>query len=86
MLDNVKVEIISAIASITDQPAELYDEQTSLADLGVDSLQALQLLVLLEREYKISLNDEDLKRFKNVASIVGLVTERVQLIPESVHA
>lgn len=86
MPDNVKSQIISAIVSITDQPAEQLDEHTPLADLGVDSLQALQLLVLLEREYKISLNETDLAQFKDIASIVELVTERLQPTAEIVHA
>jgi len=86
MPDNVKSQIISAIVSITDLPAEALGEHVPLGELGVDSLQALQLLVLLEREYKISLNETDLAKFKDIASIVELVTERLQPAAEIVHA
>jgi acyl carrier protein len=42
--------------------------------------------VLLEREYKISLNETDLAKFKDIASIVELVIERLQPAAEIVHA
>jgi len=75
--DSVRVLLKREIAVITDGKAETIDENAHLADIGVDSLQALQLLVLLEREYALTFEDVDLKHFRSINSVVSLVTSRL---------
>ena len=65
------------ISNHTEVPPESIDENAHLADLGIDSLQALQFLVLLERLYGITLNDEDLQHFRTVNKIVSLIGNKV---------
>jgi acyl carrier protein len=77
----VRTLLKNEIASKADLPLESIDDNGHLADMGIDSLQALQLLVLLERSYGITLDDNDLQHFRNINSLVALVTSRVQAIP-----
>ena len=74
----VKTLLKNEIANKTELPVESIDEEAHLADLGIDSLQALQLLVLLERSYGITLNDEDLQHFRNINTLSSLVASRIQ--------
>jgi len=74
----VKTLLKNEIANKIDVPAESIDETAHLADLGIDSLQALQLLVLLERSYGITLNDEDLQYFRDINTLSSLVHSRIQ--------
>ena len=74
----VKTLLKNEIANKIDVSADSIDETAHLADLGIDSLQALQLLVLLERSYGITLNDEDLQYFRDINTLSSLVHSRIQ--------
>jgi acyl carrier protein len=74
----VKNLLKNEIASKMDLPADSIDENAHLADLGIDSLQALQLLVVLERSFGIALNDDDLQYFRDIKTLGNLVTSRIQ--------
>ena len=74
----VKNLLKNEIASKMDLPVDSIDENAHLADLGIDSLQALQLLVVLERSFGIVLNDDDLQYFRDIATLGNLVTSRIQ--------
>jgi acyl carrier protein len=69
--------VISEIADVAEVEPERITPETALAELGLDSLQALQLLVALEKELKIAMDEEDLKRFVNVSSVVDAVNCRL---------
>lgn len=68
------------IAEKTDVDPNTIDEKADLADLGIDSLQALQLLVLLERESGLTFEDSDLKYFKSIQSVAALVVSRLPAV------
>jgi acyl carrier protein len=74
----VKNLLKNEIASKMDLPVDSIDENAHLADLGIDSLQALQLLVVLERSFGIVLNDDDLQYFRDINTLGNLVTSRIQ--------
>jgi len=74
----VKSLLKNEIASKIDLPADSIDESTHLADLGIDSLQALQLLVVLEQSFGIALNDDDLQYFRDINTLGNLVASRIQ--------
>lgn len=50
------------------------------ADLGLDSMQLVELLVTLEDEFKISLKEADMnpEKLKNVGSVIRLVNRYVK--------
>jgi acyl carrier protein len=68
--------VINEIASTMDVAAESLRPDASLAEMGMDSLQALQLLVALEQATQVQLDEQDLKKFTTVQSIVDLLNER----------
>jgi acyl carrier protein len=71
--------IVSEIAEVAEIAPENIGIDTALADLGLDSLQALQLLVTLEKALHIELDEADLAHFANVRSIVEVVNKRLSL-------
>jgi acyl carrier protein len=71
--------IVSEIAEVAEIAPENITIDTALADLGLDSLQALQLLVTLEKALHIELDEADLAHFANVRSIVEVVNKRLSL-------
>ena len=68
--------VINEIAATMDVPAASLGPDTLLADIGMDSLQALQLLVALEQSAKVQLEEEDLRRFTTIRAIVDLLNMR----------
>ena len=68
------------IAEKTDVDPSTIDETVHLADLGIDSLQALQLLVLLERECDLTFEDSDLQHFRSIRSVAALVASRMPAV------
>ncbi len=62
------LEVISKLASM---PIDSLKRETELvADLGIDSPKALQLLVELEDEFGIEISDEEAARMETVGDVL----------------
>lgn len=70
--------VVNEIAATMDIPVGSLRPDTLLAGIGMDSLQALQLLVALEQATQIQLEEEDLTQFTTVHSIVDVLNKRWQ--------
>ena len=69
MLDIIK-NIISEQLGIED---EVTPESKLADDLGIDSLLALQLSVLLEGQYDIEITEEELAQLTTVQDVIELL-------------
>ena len=58
-------------------PAEIRLDATLVEDLGMDSLDAVELAIAAERQFNVSLSDEQVAKLKTVADIVALVQRLV---------
>ncbi len=78
LISQLKKQIIEAL-NLEDMTAEDIDAQAPLfgEGLGLDSIDALELIVLLEREYGIKLSNpaEGKQIFKSIASIADYVSK-----------
>jgi acyl carrier protein len=50
-------------------------------DLGLDSLDAVELAISVERKFDIEVPEEELTKLKTVADMVALVESRVKQAP-----
>lgn len=76
LIDQLKRQIIEALSLEEMTPAMIEDEAPLFGEgLGLDSIDALELIVLLEREYGIKLTNpaEGKAIFTSVASIADYV-------------
>jgi acyl carrier protein len=74
---SVLAELRQTVADILDVPVEsVTDEAQFIADLGVDSLMALEIMVALEKKYRIKIGEADLPRIKCLRSVYEIVNER----------
>lgn len=63
---------VAVIASVSKtDPATITPEMELVADLGMDSARALELLVELEDKIGIEISDEDAARLNTVGDILG---------------
>ena len=70
IFDNVK-KLIAEQLMIDESEVTL--ESDFIADLNADSLDLVQLLILLEKEYGVSFSDEEIKSVKTVGDVVAFI-------------
>ena len=64
-------------------PAEqLVPEARLVEDLGLDSLDAVELAISVERKFDIEVPEEELAKLKTVADMLALVASRTGQAPE----
>jgi acyl carrier protein len=67
--------VVNEIAITLDVPADSLRENTLLSDIGMDSLQGLQLLLVLEQAAQVQLDEKDFQYFKTIGSVVKLLDD-----------
>lgn len=78
LIEQLKKQIIEVLNLEDLAPAEIDAEAPLFGEgLGLDSIDALELIVLMEREYGIKLSNpaEGKEIFKSVASIANYVSK-----------
>jgi acyl carrier protein len=72
--DVVRVEIKRLIAEVTErEPDEIGDTAGFTDELGVDSLMAMEVMVAVDKKYKINIPEEEFTKLKNVNDTVETV-------------
>jgi len=64
--------------------ADIKDDARFYDDLGVDSLDFVEMIVEVEKTFNINIPDDEYERLKNVGSLVNYVTKKVsrQRVPQ----
>jgi len=74
----LKQHIVTYLNLLDTKPEEISDDMSLFGDgLGLDSIDSLELIVLLEREYKVKIKDpkDGRKVLVNVNSMVDFILE-----------
>jgi len=77
LMSDLKVQIIAQLNLQNIKPEDIGDDQPLFVDgLGLDSIDALELIVLLQQQYKIKLSnaEEGPKVFRSVRAIAEYIT------------
>ena len=72
-------EIMAARLGLSAE--QLVPEARLAEDLGLDSLDAVELAISVERKFDIEVPEEELTKLKTVADMVALVESRVKQAP-----
>ncbi len=51
-------------------------EDTTLEDLGADSLALVELVMSVEEEFEIQIEDEDMEKFKTVGDVLDYIESK----------
>ncbi len=70
MADLIEEKVISTLASVKHISSERITIESSLADLGFDSLDVITLLFELENAFQVSIPDERARSIRTVREIV----------------
>lgn len=72
MFEKVK-EIIVDQLSISD--ADMITAETTLEDLGADSLDLVEVIMAIEDEFDVQIKDEDLESIKSVGDLINYISK-----------
>ena len=77
---DITQQVIERVADYKEIPAEGITPETTIEELDMDSLDALNLIFELEEEFDLTIPDDDAFEMKTIADIVkgveGLVAEK----------
>ena len=72
--DEVRNAVKRMIADVTERnPEEISDTALFQEDLGIDSLLAMELMVNMDKKYKIDIPEEEFQKIRNVDDAVATV-------------
>lgn len=76
--NDLLAELREILAETIDIDAEVMGYDTHfINDLGVDSLLSLEVMVALEKKYKIKLSEQELQQMYSLRKVYELVSSRV---------
>ena len=78
MNEQITKMLIGEVARMLDIPENSFSETSNLAELGLDSLQALRLLVQIERTYGVQLPEDDLQNFSTIQQVAQLAAAHMR--------
>ena len=70
MSEELIQRVISVIATTQKIPAERVSLESTFEELGMDSLDGVNLLFALEEEFNVNIPDEDARGIRSVRSMV----------------
>jgi len=70
-------KVVSIIASVKSIPPETIKADAALEELGMDSLDKINMLFELEGEFNIDIPDEEARSIKTVSEIVERLEKQI---------
>jgi acyl carrier protein len=76
--EQVRGEVKRLIAEVTErEPEEITDTALFADELGVDSLMAMEVMVAVDKKYKINIPEDEFATIKNVDDTVSVVMRHI---------
>lgn len=70
--DRIKVIIVEKL----NVDAQAISPDSTLQDLGADSLDMVEIIMKIEEDFNIEINDEDAEKFHTLDQVIDYVNER----------
>ena len=81
--DEVHAEVRARIAELTElEMDEVRDDASLMDDLEVDSLMAIELMVALDKEYRIDIPEDEFEKVVTVKDVTDLILKYLSQVPE----
>ncbi|MGB8329317.1 MAG: acyl carrier protein [Polyangiales bacterium] len=75
MSDTLKDELRQIIAEVTE--VEDIPEDTSFADLGIDSMMAIEIVADVEKKYDVVISEDELGELINLKAVYDKVKQKL---------
>ena len=78
--DHIRMEVKKLIAEVTErEPSEISDTALFADELGVDSLMAMEVMVAVDKKYKINIPEDEFATIKNINDTVAVVQRHMAM-------
>ncbi|MBI3895876.1 MAG: acyl carrier protein [Acidobacteria bacterium] len=72
--EEIRNAVRQLVAEITErEPQEVSEKADFIEELGIDSLMAIEILVAVDKKYKIEIPEEEFGKIRNVYDAVEVV-------------
>jgi acyl carrier protein len=78
MPETIKDRVLKVIANTQRIPPERVTADSTFEELGIDSMDSINILFDLESEFDIEINDEDAKKISTIREMIDGVTYLVE--------
>lgn len=75
MAADVAKRVIDLVAEQMSRPSSEVTLETTLQDLGADSLDRVELIMKFEEEFNIEVQDEDLEKLNSLQELVNYIQQ-----------
>jgi acyl carrier protein len=75
MSDQLKEDLRKIIAEVAE--VDEVPDETAFKDLGIDSMMAIEIVAEIERTYKLSIPEDELKDLVNLESVFTKVKSKL---------
>ncbi len=78
MVSELKVKIIDTLGLIDVAPEDIKDDERLVGgDLGIDSIDVLELVMMIEKDYGVKIDNKELgvKVFKSVRALATYIAQ-----------
>jgi acyl carrier protein len=80
-MSDIEARVLKAIAETQRVPVDRVTVETPFEELGIDSMDAVNILFALENEFDISIPDEAAKQIRSIREMVEGVEKLVAAKP-----
>lgn len=81
MQDEITARVLRVIAETMRKEPALVTENTPFEELGIDSMDAVNIVFALENEFNINIPDEDVKSIRGIPDMISGVRKLVEVPP-----
>jgi acyl carrier protein len=75
MSANLKEKLRAIVAEVSE--IDIIPDSTPFSELGIDSMMAIEIVAEVERHYKVSVPEEELKTMSDFNSVYQLFAKRI---------
>ncbi len=72
---NLREEITEIVAEIAEMSPDEVAPDSTLEDLGIDSLDGLRIVAAVEKRYRIVIGEAEIAKIRTMPDIFGLVAK-----------
>jgi acyl carrier protein len=74
-MSELKQKLRAIVAEVSE--IDQIPDETPFADLGIDSMMALEIVAEVERQYKVAVPEDELKGLTNFQSVYDLFSKKI---------
>jgi len=76
--EEVESKVKNILMSVGSLKSEIELEDKLQEDIGMDSLDTIEIVMSLEDNYKITISDDDIEKIETVGDVVDYIKEKVE--------